>query len=65
MPEIPEMEIYKDYLSKSVKNKRISDVHVLRVKSINLESADFCRSVIGKRIVDITRKGKYILQSVF
>lgn len=61
MPEIPEMEIYKDYLSKSVKDKRISDVHVLRVKSVNLENADFCRSVIGKQIIDITRRGKYII----
>lgn len=61
MPEIPEMEIYKDYLNKWVKNKRISEVNVLRVKSVNLESMDFCRSVIGKRISDITRKGKYII----
>lgn len=61
MPEIPEMEIYKDYLNKWVKDKRISDVHVLRVKSVNLESTDFCRCVIGKRIKDITRRGKYII----
>lgn len=61
MPEIPEMEIYKDYLNKWVKDKRISEVNVLRVKSVNLESTDFIRSVIGKRIEDITRRGKYII----
>ena len=61
MPEIPEMEIYKDYLNKWVKDKRISDVNVLRVKSVNLESTNFCRNVIGKRIQDITRRGKYII----
>ncbi|HBW38705.1 Fpg/Nei family DNA glycosylase [Desulfosporosinus sp. BICA1-9] len=61
MPEIPEMEIYKDYLNKWVKDKRISEVNVLRVKSVNLESTDFCRIVIGKRIKDITRRGKYII----
>lgn len=61
MPEIPEMEIYKDYLNKWVKDKQISDVNVLRVKSVNLESTDFCRSVIGKRITNITRRGKYII----
>ena len=61
MPEIPEMEIYKDYLNKSVKDKQINEVNVLRVKSVNLESTDFCRIVIGKRIKDITRRGKYIV----
>jgi len=61
MPEIPEMEIYKDYLSKLVKGKLITDANVLRVKSVNLESTDFCRSVIGKLIRDISRRGKYII----
>lgn len=61
MPEIPEMEIYKNYLSKSVKGKQILDVNVLRVKSVNLESTDFCQHVIGNRIKEITRKGKYII----
>lgn len=61
MPEIPEMEIYKDYLNIWVRDKRISEVNVLRVKSVNLESSDFCRSVVGKRIRDITRRGKYII----
>lgn len=61
MPEIPEMEIYKDYLNTWVKDKRISEVNVLRDKSVNLENTDFCRNVIGKRIRDITRRGKYII----
>ncbi len=61
MPEIPEMEIYKDYLNSWVKDKIISDVNVLRVKSINLESADFCRRVIGRLIRGITRRGKYLI----
>ncbi|HZK86222.1 MAG TPA: DNA-formamidopyrimidine glycosylase family protein [Desulfosporosinus sp.] len=61
MPEIPEMEIYKDYLNKWVKDKQISVVNVLRVKCVNLESTDFCRVVLGKRIKDITRSGKYLI----
>lgn len=61
MPEIPEMEIYKDYLNRWVKDKRISDVNVLRAKSVNLESTDFCGNVIGKLIRDITRRGKYLV----
>ncbi|MDP4126620.1 MAG: DNA-formamidopyrimidine glycosylase family protein [Bacillota bacterium] len=61
MPEIPEMEIYKDYLKKWVKDKRISEVNVLRNKSVNLESTDFCRIVIDKLIRDIIRMGKYLI----
>ena len=48
-------------MNKWVKDKQISDVNVLRAKCINLESTDFCWSVIGKRMIDITRRGKYII----
>ena len=34
MPEIPEMEIYKDYLNKWVKDQQISEVNVLHTKYI-------------------------------
>lgn len=61
MPEIPEMEIYKDYLNQWVKDKQIDDVNVLRIKCVNLESTEFCRIVMGKRIKDITRSGKYLI----
>jgi formamidopyrimidine-DNA glycosylase len=61
MPEIPEMEIYKNYLNKWVKDKRINDVNVLRAKSVNLESQIFCRNVIGRTIKNVTRRGKYLI----
>lgn len=61
MPEIPEMEIYKDYLNRCVKGKRIDEVNVLRAKSVNLESTDFCQVVIGKLITEIMRRGKYLV----
>jgi len=61
MPEVPEMEIYKNYLNQWVKEKRINKVHVLRAKSVNLESSEFCRIVIGKQIKGISRRGKYLI----
>ncbi|GAB6154237.1 Fpg/Nei family DNA glycosylase [Desulfosporosinus burensis] len=61
MPEIPEMEIYKNYLTKWVKDKRIIESNVLRAKSLNLESTDFCQRMTGKLIKDITRRGKYLI----
>lgn len=61
MPETPEMEIYKNYLNKWVKGKRIIDINVFRAKSINLESEEFCQLIIGKNIQDISRRGKYLV----
>ncbi|TGE33388.1 DNA-formamidopyrimidine glycosylase family protein [Desulfosporosinus sp. Sb-LF] len=61
MPEIPEMEIYKDYLNRCVKDKRVDAVNVLRIKSVNIESTDFCKVVTGKLIKDIIRRGKYLV----
>ena len=61
MPETPEMEIYKNYLKKWVKEKRIIEINVLRAKSLNLESTVFCNHIIGKLIQDITRRGKFLI----
>ncbi len=61
MPEIPEMEIYKNYLNQWIKDKKINEVNVLRAKSVNLESTQFCKKVIGKQIIGISRRGKYLI----
>lgn len=61
MPEIPEMEIYKNYLNQWVKNKKITQVNVLRLQSINLESSVFRTEVINKRIIGVERQGKYLI----
>ncbi|ODA40971.1 DNA-formamidopyrimidine glycosylase family protein [Desulfosporosinus sp. BG] len=61
MPEAPEMELYKNYLNKWVKGKRIIEINVLRTKSLNLESTDFCNQLRGKLIQEITRRGKFLI----
>ncbi|MDA8223991.1 DNA-formamidopyrimidine glycosylase family protein [Desulfosporosinus sp.] len=61
MPEVPEMEIYKNYLNQWVKDKKISRANVYRAKSVNLESKEFCTTVIGKQIKGILRQGKYLI----
>ncbi|AET67650.1 formamidopyrimidine-DNA glycosylase [Desulfosporosinus orientis DSM 765] len=61
MPEIPEMEIYEHYLNQLVKNKKISRVNVLRLKSINLESTVFSSQVMNKQITGIERQGKFLI----
>lgn len=61
MPEVPEMEIYKNYLNQWVRNKRIVEANVLRAKSVNQESSNFIRAITGKEIIDIIRRGKYLI----
>lgn len=61
MPEVPEMEIYKNYLNQWVRNKWIVEANVLRAKSVNQESSDFIRAITGKEIIDIIRRGKYLI----
>ncbi|MCB8814364.1 Fpg/Nei family DNA glycosylase [Desulfosporosinus shakirovi] len=61
MPEAPEMEIYKNYLNQWVKDKKINQANVYRAKSVNLESKEFCTTVIGKQIKGILRQGKYLI----
>ena len=61
MPETPEMEIYKNYLNKWVKEKRIIEINVLRTKSLNLERTVFGNQIIGKTIRDVTRRGKFLI----
>ncbi len=61
MPEIPEVELYKDNLSQTIVNKFIHQVMVYREKSINLPIADFNRALTNARIIEIQRRGKYII----
>jgi formamidopyrimidine-DNA glycosylase len=61
MPEVPEMELYKEYLQKFVKGKEVKDIHIIREKSINLPSNDFKSRVEGSQILDISRRGKYLI----
>lgn len=61
MPEVPEMEIYKNYLNQWVKDKKITEVNILRTKSVNLSNTEFSTKVISKQIIDVIRWGKYLI----
>ena len=41
MPEIPEMEHYKQLLSEAVTGKQIQNVTIQRPKSVNIDAKEF------------------------
>ncbi|WP_054955801.1 DNA-formamidopyrimidine glycosylase [Paenibacillus dakarensis] len=61
MPEFPEMENYRRMLSGSILNIPISHVKVNREKSINVPSEEFISGLIGRRVIFVERRGKYLI----
>ncbi|TWD89161.1 formamidopyrimidine-DNA glycosylase-like protein [Neobacillus bataviensis] len=61
MPELPEMENYKNLLKDKIANQVVSDVQINREKSININPDLFKKTVQYQQIVDIKRRGKHLL----
>ena len=62
MPELPEVETVRKALKKKLLNKRIIDVEVFYPKIVEYPSLEeFKETLIGKKIVDITRYGKWLI----
>ena len=61
MPEWPEMEHYKQLLTKAIAGSTIEQAMVNRDKSINTPVSQFIGQVQGKRIVNIDRQAKMLL----
>ncbi|MEW9698827.1 bifunctional DNA-formamidopyrimidine glycosylase/DNA-(apurinic or apyrimidinic site) lyase [Paenibacillus sp. SI8] len=61
MPELPEMETYRQQLTPLVQGEVITGVEVHRPKSINVEQDHFAQKLVGNRIVRIDRRAKHLL----
>lgn len=61
MPEIPEIELYKNNLNSSVKEKLIHKIWIYRPKSVNLEVNVFADRITGSRISSVERRGKFLV----
>ncbi|MGM9893090.1 MAG: DNA-formamidopyrimidine glycosylase family protein, partial [Ligilactobacillus ruminis] len=61
MPELPEVETVRRGLNRLIKGKTIKDVNVLYDKIIVGSKAEFCKKLSGKKLLDIDRRGKYLL----
>jgi formamidopyrimidine-DNA glycosylase len=61
MPELPEMETYRQLLSANILQKRIKAVEINREKSINLHVPLFQQELVGKQVTQIERRAKHLL----
>lgn len=61
MPEIPEMENYKNHLLQSVLNKPIYTAKVHRPRSINVDEEVFLNYLSGRRFTEVKRRAKYLI----
>lgn len=62
MPELPEVETVRNTLKNLILGKEIRDVDVFYEKMIrNISINDFKESLIGKKLIDIERTGKYLI----
>ncbi|MCD8194969.1 MAG: DNA-formamidopyrimidine glycosylase [Coprobacillus sp.] len=61
MPELPEVETIKNILNDILPGKVISSVEINREKSVLGDPKTFMDSLKGKKILEIGRKGKYLI----
>jgi formamidopyrimidine-DNA glycosylase len=62
VPELPEVETVRRGLIAALVGQKIAGVDVLRPQSIGFPlPADFEQSLLGHSVVDVSRKGKYLL----
>lgn len=61
MPELPEIFNLAGQLKSELAAKSITGIEIKQEKCLNIPIEDFCQSVIGKKINDITYKGKWII----
>lgn len=62
MPELPEVETVKETLKKRILNQKIKNVDIYYSKIIEYPNIDeFKKQIIGQVIIDIKRRGKWLL----
>ena len=62
MPELPEVETIRRELRPKIRNKKIVGCEMLRLDVIaHPKPADFCKGLIGEKIVDVKREAKYLI----
>ncbi|HEL2002852.1 TPA: DNA-formamidopyrimidine glycosylase [Streptococcus suis] len=61
MPELPEVETVRRGLNRLVKGKVIEKVKVSYASMIKTGADAFCQDLLGQEILDVARRGKYLL----
>jgi formamidopyrimidine-DNA glycosylase len=62
MPELPDLEVIREFLAPRVVHLAITSARVLRPLVVrNLLAGDAAEHLIGRRFVDVVRRGKFLL----
>ncbi len=61
MPELPEVETVKEKLKKELLHQKIKDIKVLYDGIIATSLNDFKKNIVNQEIIDITRRGKFLI----
>ena len=62
MPELPDLEIYKENLKSKILNKKIIGASVLKPQVLKqLSESNFNRKTVGKTVKNIERQGKFLV----
>ncbi len=61
MPELPEVETVKNELKKKLLKKRINDIKIFYDGIIATNLNDFKKNIVNEEIIDITRRGKFLI----
>lgn len=61
MPELPEMETYRQQLARLIQGIPITGVEVTRPKSLNIDPDLFAAKLVGNRIERMERRAKHLL----
>jgi formamidopyrimidine-DNA glycosylase len=62
MPELPDLEVIKEFLQDHIVGQEITEVEVLRPIVVrNLAGGDFAPRLTGRRIKQVNRRGKFLI----
>ena len=61
MPELPEVETVKETLKKKLLNQKINKIKILYDGIIATNLDDFKKNIINEEIINITRRGKFLI----
>jgi len=61
LPELPEVQTIVNDLRKSIRGWSVADFYSLWEKNVAGDLKSFKKNIVGKKIKDVKRKGKYIL----
>ncbi|MFX1495177.1 MAG: DNA-formamidopyrimidine glycosylase family protein, partial [Promethearchaeota archaeon] len=64
MPELPEVESFKNYLDSTSLNKLIKNIKIRDVRVLNVPETELKRELINKKFVSSNRHGKYLFVKV-